>query len=136
MAEDTNFDSLCLDLDPLTPSHVRDSVNGRYWGGSQCSGDPTAGLQQTDITSSHANSESESRSTGQCSGYGKSSPSISEKSVSVKNESISQVGSVPMLSTGGSGLKQCECICIKFDEEKGFGRWIIIGGAVQMKIEV
>ncbi len=92
MAEDTDCDSLCLDLDPLTPSHVRDSVNGRCWGGSQCSGEP-AGLQ-TDVMSSRDNPESESGVIGQCSGYEQSSPSISEKSVDVKNESISQVGSV------------------------------------------
>ncbi len=101
MAEDKDCDSLRLDLDPLSPSHARDSVNGKCWGGShQCSGEPTVCLQ-TDVMSSYDNPESEPREIGQCPSYGKSSLLISEESMDVKNESISQVGSVHVLSWFG-----------------------------------
>ncbi len=111
MAEDaTDCDSLCLDLDLLTPSHVRDSASGRRWGGSQCSGEST-GLQTDDVMSSRDSPESESGVIGECSGYEQTSPPLSGKSVGVKIESILQVGS---LSTARvekrSGEKLCECI--------------------------
>ncbi len=139
MAEDSNSDFLCLDLDPLTPYHVRDSMNERYWGSPQCSGDPTAGPEQADVMSSRDNSMSESRAaTGQCSGYVKSSsPLISEKPVGVKNESPSQVDSVYMLSWKRfRDGKVMRTYYLYLMAKRGFERWIIIDGTVQMKIEV